>query len=52
MVYHGLTMVFFGRVNSGLTGDYSSVKFHWGLTVDQSLAGVGEINLLLTGEVN
>ena len=39
-------------VNSGLTGDYSSVKFHWGLTVDLSLAGVGEINLLLTGEVN
>ena len=36
-------------VNSGLTGDYSSVKFYWGLIVDQLPTGVGEINLLLIG---
>ena len=35
-----------------VTGDYTSVKFDWGLIVDQSLTGVGEMNLLLTGEEN
>ena len=35
-------------VNSGLTGDYSSVKFYWGLIFDQSLTGIGEMYLLLT----
>jgi len=30
-------------VNLGLTGDYSSVKFYWGLIVDQSPTGVGEM---------
>ena len=47
---HAITPKF--CVNSGLTGDYSSVKIYWGLIVDQSLAGNCEINLLLTGEVN
>jgi len=32
-----------------VTGDYTSVKFDWGLIKDQSLTGIGEMNLLLTG---
>jgi len=47
---HAITPKF--CVNSGITGHYTSVKFDWGLIVDQSLIGVGEMNLLLTGEEN
>jgi len=35
-----------------VTGDYTSVKFYWGLILDQSLTGVGEMYLLLTGKEN
>jgi len=35
-----------------VTGHYTSVKFDWDLIVDQSLTGVGEMILLLTGEEN
>jgi len=32
-----------------VTGDYTSVKFDWGLIFNQSLTGVGEMYLLLIG---
>ena len=35
-----------------VTGDYTSVKFDWGIILDQSLTGIGEMNLLLTKEEN
>jgi len=29
-----------------VTGDYTSVKFYWGLIVDQSLTSVGEMHFI------